>query len=148
LQAACRVCSPFIRSRTSVPISQDKSRLCCHAPSAGPKGKGETEPTDNGWTSARPSLSGGNVESQKPENQMGLGTGTSDWSTARRILFRFAFAYLLLVNLFRGNSYLMGLWDGVALWAGEHVFGVIVTMRMTRRSPGASPACRPWSPGR
>ncbi len=60
---------------------------------------------------------------------MGLASSTPDWSLARRALFRFAFAYLILFNLFGGNSPLWSLWDAPVLWVGQHVFGVTITIR-------------------
>jgi uncharacterized membrane protein YphA (DoxX/SURF4 family) len=60
---------------------------------------------------------------------MGLSNGITDWSSVKRILFRFAFAYLILFNVFGGNSALGLLWDPVILWVGKIVFGVTITFR-------------------
>jgi hypothetical protein len=49
----------------------------------------------------------------------------------QRILFRFAFAYLLLYNLFAGNSLLRGLWDPVVRWVGDGIFGAEIALRLT-----------------
>src|SRR5215204_5330096 len=56
-------------------------------------------------------------------------TPSAGWSLIGRVLFRFAFAYMLIFNLFGGNSLLRLLWDPIVLWLGDVVFGVTITVR-------------------
>lgn len=60
------------------------------------------------------------------------------WGAAKRLLFRFAFAYLVLynlpfpVNMLPGQAtsqWYDGLWDAPVHWAGKHLFHVDITVR-------------------
>jgi uncharacterized membrane protein YphA (DoxX/SURF4 family) len=59
---------------------------------------------------------------------VGQNNGTPGWSAVGRILFRFAFAYLLLYNVFGGNFQPLWawLWNPIVSAAGKYVFGVTV----------------------
>jgi hypothetical protein len=69
---------------------------------------------------------------------MGLDVDTTAWSPTRRILFRFAFVYLILYllpfplnyfgNLFTVQPY-AAIWDAVVPWVGKHVFQTEITVR-------------------
>jgi hypothetical protein len=62
---------------------------------------------------------------------MGPGIDTPRWSLARRVLFRFVFAYLVLYQLpfplplpWYGE-----LWNAIVPWVGKHLFRVDITVR-------------------
>ena len=59
---------------------------------------------------------------------MGLSIPGTEWSLRKRVLFRFAFAYLMLFILFASTPLAL-LTDGAVLWTGKHLFGVEITFR-------------------
>ena len=75
-------------------------------------------------------------------------TPTSPWHGARRVLFRFMFAYLLLYGLvvifigFAGNVIRFAMtgtpgvlhvtpWTAIPIWVGQHLFGLQITVLQT-----------------
>jgi hypothetical protein len=71
--------------------------------------------------------------------QPGPTTAPAAWGPARRLLFRFVFAYLVLYNLpfpltalpytAEAAEPYQQLWHAAVPWVGEHVFGVTITVR-------------------
>jgi hypothetical protein len=61
--------------------------------------------------------------------QIGCWRATPVWPLLAQVLFRFVFSYLILFNLFGGNSLLGALWDPLVLWVGQEVFAVEITAR-------------------
>jgi len=72
-----------------------------------------------------------------------VGEPVAEWGIAKRILFRFAFVYLLIYNLTFPLSFLVffgnlaqkigqpygDFWNALVPWVGTHLFGVTITVQ-------------------